>query len=195
MADVKSFNSIKDFLNPSITGLLVWDVQNMLVENIFNKEEFLKQNNLLIELARKLNIPVFFSKITPLTGRFESPVRKFMMQQRKRKLDMKPDGMDLAIKTVQQDVVINKNTASMFIGTNFELMLKNAGIITVIITGIATEFGVESSARDAANRGFMPVIASDAVSSYDKEAHGRSLENMKNMFPVMSVENIIENLK
>jgi nicotinamidase-related amidase len=167
----------------------------MLVDNIFNKEEFLKQNNLIVDSARKLEIPVFFSKITPLTGRFESPVRKFMMQQRKFKLDMKPEGMDLTIKPDKNDIVVNKNTASMFIGTNFEMMLKNAGIVTVVITGIATEFGVESSARDAANRGFMPIVVSDAVSSSDKEAHERSLENMKKLFPVVPVNKIIENWK
>jgi nicotinamidase-related amidase len=33
-------------------------------------------------------------------------------------------------------------------------MLRNAGIVTIVFTGIATEFGVESRARDAFNRGF-----------------------------------------
>ena len=195
MSVLKSFTTLKDFLNPSNAALLVWDVQNMLVERIFNKEEFLKNNNHIIDAARRLNIPVFFSKITPLTGKFENPVRKFLMSLRKMKLDMKPDGLELTIKPEAQDIVINKNTASMFIGTNFEMMLRNAGIITVIFTGIATEMGVESSARDASNRGFMSVVASDAVSSYDKEGHSRSLENMKNLFPVMPVEKIIENWK
>ena len=195
MPDIKSFTTLKDFFNPSNCALLVWDVQNMLVERIFNKEEFLKNNNFIIDTARRMNIPVFFSKITPLTGRFENPVRKFLMSLRKMKLDMKPDGMELAIKPAEQDIVINKNTGSIFIGTNFELMLRNAGIITVIFTGIATELGVESSARDASNRGFMSVVGSDAVSSFDKEGHFRSLENLKNMFPVMPVDKIIENWK
>jgi nicotinamidase-related amidase len=195
MTDIKSFTSIKDFLDPSISALVVWDVQNMLVERIFNREEFLKNNNLIIDFCHRLNIPVFYSKITPLTGRFENPVRKFLMQLRKMKVDMKPDGLELTIKPAEQDVVINKNTASMFIGTNFELMLRNAGIVTVIFTGIATEMGVESSARDASNRGFLSVVASDAVSSFDKDGHSRSLENMKNLFPVMPVDKIIENWK
>ena len=42
-------------------------------------------------------------------------------------------------------------------------MLRNAGIITVVFTGIATEFGVESSARDVFNRGFYSVVVSDCV--------------------------------
>ena len=55
-----------------------------------------------------------------------------------------------AIKPVQQnEVVIDKHTASIFIDTSFEYMLRIAGIIRVVFTGIATEYGIESSARDA----------------------------------------------
>jgi nicotinamidase-related amidase len=43
-------------------------------------------------------------------------------------------------------------------------MLRNAGINAVVFTGIATEFGVESSARDAFNRGFYCVVVSNCVS-------------------------------
>jgi nicotinamidase-related amidase len=50
-------------------------------------------------------------------------------------------------------------------------MVRNAGIATMIFTGIATELGVESSARDALNRDFYPVIVSDEVSSSDNDAH------------------------
>jgi nicotinamidase-related amidase len=84
-----------------------------------------------------------------------------------------------------------KNTASMFIGTNFEMILRNAGITTIIFTGIATEMGVESSARDASNMGFFPVIITDAVSSMDQEAHKRSLENLARMMILMETKDII----
>ena len=88
--------------------------------------------------------------------------------------------------------MLNKNTASIFIGTNFEMMVRNAGIESLVFTGIATEIGVESSARDALNRGFFPVVAQDAVSSADKDAHERSLANMKNMLSVISVEELLK---
>jgi nicotinamidase-related amidase len=45
-----------------------------------------------------------------------------------------------------------------------------------VLTGIATEFGVESSARYAFNRGFYSVVVSDCVSSPYKDGHERSLE-------------------
>ena len=82
-----------------------------------------------------------------------------------------PEDMDFAIKPKQEEIVINKHTASIFIDTGFERMLRNAGIITVVFTGIATEFGIESSARDAFNRGFYSVVVSDYVSSPDNNGH------------------------
>ncbi|HZD81761.1 MAG TPA: isochorismatase family protein, partial [Nitrososphaeraceae archaeon] len=44
------------------------------------------------------------------------------------------------------------DTASIFIGTDFERLVRNAGINTLIFTGIATDLGVESNARESLNR-------------------------------------------
>jgi nicotinamidase-related amidase len=181
---------IKFIGNPSKTALIIWDVQKILVEHIFNKNEFLNNTNFLIEHARKHNIPIFFTKITPLPEKFESPVRRLMMKQRIRNFQFTPEGLELAIKPQENDIIIEKNTASIFIGTNFELMVRNAGIDTLIFTGIATEYGVESSTRDALNRGFYTIIARDAVSSSNKEAHFRSLENIQQLSFVLSSQEI-----
>ena len=72
--------------------------------------------------------------------------------------------MDYIIKPKQDEIIINKHTASIFIDTGFERMLRNAGIITIVFTSTATEFGIESGARDAFNRGFYSVVVSDCVS-------------------------------
>jgi len=184
-------NELKEILNPAKTALLVWDVQNMLVRKIFNPEPFMANAKSLISLARELKVPVIFSKITPLPEKFESRTRKYFMKKRSFSLDQTPDGLDLAIEPTGDDIVIPKHTASIFIGTHFEQLMRNAGITTVIITGIATEYGVESSGRDASNRGFFPVIITDAVSSYNQEAHYRSLENLKNMMILLKAEELM----
>lgn len=101
--------------------------------------------------------------------------------------------MALTIKPDQNEIVIDKHTASIFIDTGFERMIRNAGIVTIVFTGIATEFGVESSAREALSRGFYSVVVSDIASSPDREAHGRSLKNMEKMMTVINskeIENI-----
>ncbi len=131
-------------------------MQNRLVNNIFNRDIFLSNTKRLVSKAREKGVPVIFSKSTPLPEKFESPVRKLLWKNLAMKMAQVPNGQDLTIEPLENDIVIPKNTASMFIGTNFEMLLRNAGITTIVFTGIATEMGVESSARDASNRGFFP---------------------------------------
>jgi nicotinamidase-related amidase len=183
------YTELNDIVAPEHAALIVWDVQKMLVDRIFNKDEFLQKIGKLIEAARKADVPVFFTKITPLPERFESKARLAAMKNWGTMSNDK-SMFELAVQPNENEVVINKNTASIFVGTNFELMARNAGIEALIFTGIATEIGIESSARDALNRGFYAVVAKDAVSSGDKEAHERSLANMQKLLTIASSEDI-----
>ena len=112
---------------------------------------------------------------------------------------MKPGTTDADIPAdvapSEKDVVINKHTASVFIGTHVEYMLRNKGIDSIVFTGIATEFGVASSARDASNRGFYPVVANDCVSSRDKEMHEASLKVLSGICIVVPCAEIIREWK
>jgi nicotinamidase-related amidase len=190
------YNTIEEILEPSHTALVVWDVIHAFTKMIFNKEEFSKNLNSIVELARKSDISIFFTSNQLLSKRFESSSIIYTLG--KLGFDrlfeqFTAEDLDFIIKPRQDDIVINKHTASIFIDTGFERMLRNAGITTVVFTGIATEFGVESSARDAFNRGFYSVVVSDCVSSRDKVGHERSLENMKNLITIINskeLENI-----
>ena len=110
-------------------------------------------------------------------------------QQQQRSMSEKRD-QSLAINRKEEEMVITKHTASIFIGTDFERMIRNAGITTIIFSGIATELGVESSARDALNRYFYPVIVLDTVSSSDKDAYARSLQNIERLLTVTSTNEL-----
>ena len=188
------YNTIEEILDPSHTALVVWDVQHGSTKIIFNKEEFSKNLNFVVELARKSkNIPIFFTPIQMLPKRFESSAIIYALG--KLGFDrlfeqFTAEDMDFTIKPNQDELVMNKHTGSIFIDTGFERMLRNAGIITVVFTGIATEGGVESSARDAFNRGFYSVVVSDCVSSPSKEGHERSLENMKNLITIINSKDL-----
>lgn len=70
--------------------------------------------------------------------------------------------------------------------------MKNAGINTLIFTGIATELGIESNVRESLNRDFYTVVVSDAVSSFDRESHRRSLENMKKLITIVSSKELVD---
>jgi nicotinamidase-related amidase len=153
------YNTIEEILGPSHTVLVLWDVVRAFTNMIYNKEEFSRRINYVVELARKSNIPIFFTTHQMLSKRFESSANIYTVA--KLGLDrlfeqLTTEDMEFTIKPKQEEIVISKHTGSIFIDTGFELMLRNAGIITIVFTGIATEFGVESSARDAFNRGFYP---------------------------------------
>jgi nicotinamidase-related amidase len=164
------YNTIEEILNPSHTALVLWDVLCAFTKMIFNKEEFSRNLNSVVESARKSNIPIFFTSIQTLSKRFESSA--IICTLGKQGFDrlfeqFTAEDMDFTIKPEQDEIVINKHTASIFIDTGFERMLRNAGIITIVFTGIATEFGVESSARDAFNRGFYSVLNIKQKESFD----------------------------
>jgi nicotinamidase-related amidase len=82
------------------------------------------------------------------------------------------------------------DTGIIFIGKDVERLVRNAGINTLIFTGIATDLAIESNARESL-RDFYTVIASDAVSSFDREWHMRSLENLRKIINVVSSKDLI----
>lgn len=183
------YNTIEEILDPSHTALVVWDVIRAFEKMIFNKEEFSINLKSVVELARKSNIPIFFTSVQTISKRFESSANIYTLS--KLGFDrlfeqITIEDMDFTIKPKPYEIVVNKHTASIFIDTGVERMLRNAGIFTVVFTGIATEFGVESSARDAFNRGFYSAVVSDCVSSPDKNGHNRSIENMKNLITIVN---------
>jgi nicotinamidase-related amidase len=69
------------------------------------------------------------------------------------------------------DIVITKRQWGAFYGTALDLQLRRRGIRTLVYGGIATNFGVESTARDAYERGFEQVFAEDAMSGMTGGAH------------------------
>jgi len=199
---IEVYENLKEIVDPRHSCLVVWDVQNGLVDRIFNKEEFISSLKPLIEVLRG-KMPVFYTLITPLPRRFASSWYLYSMMRRFNVDDVNklPSFMSSGsqesmipetIEPKKDDVVLEKSFASIFLGTKFEYMLRNRSITTIIFTGIATEMGIESSVRDAYNRGFYPVVVSDCVSSMDRVAHERSLKNMDKLFIIEDAGTILK---
>jgi nicotinamidase-related amidase len=198
------YEDLKEIVEPGHSCLVVWDVQNGLVDKIFNKEEFLGNTKRFVESLRNI-MPVVYTLITPLPREFQSSWGMFNMMRRYnvKEVDKLPHFMSPgsqereipeAVKPAKGDILLDKATASIFIGTNFENMMRNRRIATLIFTGIATEAGIESSARDASNRGFYPVVVSDCVSSMDRDAHERSLKNLEKVAIVKNSADILKSV-
>jgi nicotinamidase-related amidase len=82
------------------------------------------------------------------------------------------------VAVIPAPLIITKRQWSAFFGTELDLQLRRRGITTVVLGGIATNFGVESTARDAWFQNYSIVIAEDAASSLDAELHRFSIEKI-----------------
>ncbi|MGI5286321.1 isochorismatase family protein [Nonomuraea polychroma] len=81
-----------------------------------------------------------------------------------------PPGSEL-VEGVVGDLEIVKRPWGAFHNTGLEEALRQRAIDTVIITGIATNFGVEQTARFADEFGFKVILPEDAVTAFDAHAH------------------------
>ena len=90
------------------------------------------------------------------------------------------------------DVIVAKRQWGAFYGTNLEQQLRRRGIDTIVIGGIATNFGVESTARAAFDLGFKLVFVEDATSGLNEEMHHFSFEKLfRHMGHVRSTQETI----
>jgi hypothetical protein len=127
IANKTIYDTIKEIMDPSHTALVVWDVQNMLANRIFNKEEFIRNLCLIIQSARKASVPIFFTRIQVIPQRFESPARIYTLSKLGfDRMRQQPTEEDIAftIKPQQNDIVIDKHTASIFIDTALNTCLE-----------------------------------------------------------------------
>jgi nicotinamidase-related amidase len=81
------------------------------------------------------------------------------------------------------DIRIVKRQWGAFHGTELDLQLRRRGIKTIVLGGVATNFGVDSTARQAWEHGYAVVIAEDACSSVTTELHDFAV---KSIFPRIS---------
>jgi nicotinamidase-related amidase len=107
---------------------------------------------------------------------------------------MPPDWSEFIAELDQQptDLVILKRQWGAFYGTDLDLQLRRRGIGTIVLCGVATEFGVESTGRDSFERGYEQVFAEDAMTGVTAESHANAVERI---FPrlgrVRSTEEIV----
>ena len=202
LGKLEIYDSLGEIVDPGHTALVLWDCQNLLVDNIFNREEFLESLKALLAAARLKKIPIVYTLITPLPpgwqsawGIYQSMKRFNVDDPTKIPVFMKPGSPEAEVTAelspAEGDVVINKSSPSIFFGTNFEQLMRAREIKTILFTGIATEMGIEHSAREAAVRGFYTIVVSDCVSSPDPNTHQMALTIMQCLMLVVPSQEII----
>ena len=91
-----------------------------------------------------------------------------------------PDFADLLPELDSQptDHLVTKRTWGAFTGTDLEAHLRSRAVTQVVVCGVATSLGVESTARHAYELGFNVTLAVDAMTDISAEAHGNSVERI-----------------
>jgi nicotinamidase-related amidase len=78
--------------------------------------------------------------------------------------------------------VVTKRQWGDFFGTDLDLQLRRRGIGTIVLCGISTSIGMDTTARDAFQHGYNQVFVEEAMTASAKEEHNYVV---KTMFPRM----------
>ncbi|MGW2748516.1 hydrolase [Streptomyces sp. NPDC001450] len=92
-----------------------------------------------------------------------------------------PEGWDVIVGELAGhpgDIHVTKHNWSALHGTDLDVQLRRRGVTQIVLTGIATSIGVESTARDAYAHGYHVTLATDAMADSDAEAHRGSVERI-----------------
>jgi nicotinamidase-related amidase len=182
-------------LDPNTTALVLIDLQKKIVERQCAPHaatDVVKRAISLAERFRAASAPVvlvnvgwspdFKDALRPAVDQpFQAPPGGFP-----------PDFMDLAEGLKKPgDICITKRQWGAFYGTEMDLQLRRRGIKTIVLGGIATNIGVESTAREAWEHNYAIVLAEDITSGMSAELHEFAV---KNIFPRISRVTTVPNI-
>jgi nicotinamidase-related amidase len=157
-------------LDPKI-ALIVIDLQKGIVSFPTAQPiaEIVARASALAEAFRHQSLPVVLVNVDGVaSGRSEQPIR--LRELPEAWTDLVPE-----LNRQPQDHVVTKRTWGAFTNTDLEAHLKSIGVTQVVITGVATSAGVESTARHAHELGFNVILAVDAMTDMNADAHHNSL--------------------
>ena len=153
------------------TALVVVDLQKGILA--YAKADavasVLKAASALTAAFRKRDLPVVLVNVSA-----SAPGRS---EQRRSAINPSRDSTEFLLELGQQpsDIVVTKKTWGAFASTDLEAQLRRLGVTQVVVCGIATTAGVESTARQAFEAGFNVTLALDAMTDMNPDAHANSV--------------------
>ncbi|MFG1423435.1 isochorismatase family protein [Roseixanthobacter liquoris] len=153
------------------TALILIDLQNGIVSlpTAHPVGEVVRQAAILAEVFRARGLPVVLVNVAGgAPGRTEQPPRSW---------DFPAGWTDLVPELNAQpgDHRVTKRSWGAFTKTGLEDHLRGLGVTQVVLAGVATSIGVESTARQAYELGFNVTLATDAMTDMRAEAHDNSI--------------------
>jgi nicotinamidase-related amidase len=155
------------------TALVVIDLQAGVVSlpTVHPIDEVVRNSVELAEAFRAHGLPVVLVNVTGApAGRTDRSAAGASMDR--------PEGWEILVPELNQqptDHLVTKRTRGAFTGTDLEQYLRDNGVTQVVVTGVATGSGVESTARHAHELGFNVTLAVDAMTDMSAEVHENSV--------------------
>jgi biuret amidohydrolase len=182
--------SLNDVCRPDRLGLLVYDMQVGILEQIADRDRVIQNVREVLEAARAAGVRTYFTRhvTLPVELMGVAQLRMWRAWQGVDRLEdvrspFLPDAPQTQIvselRPNEKEAVLDKLTLSAFAGTPLELALRGAGVGAIAIVGVATEIGIEPTVRHAGDLGFIPVVVTDASAAGNAEAGVRSMESLR----------------
>ncbi len=179
-------DTLAEALDPATLALIVYDMQNGVLNQISGADQVLANVRALLEVARRRGVRTIFTRhyFMPreLAGVYQLRQAK-VWQGKDRAADTVPliphgsagfqlvDGLDPR----SGEAVIDKITMSAFEATPLDIVLRDCGVRSYLIAGVATEVGIEPTVRHSTDLGYIPVVVRDACGAGDQVAGERAL--------------------
>jgi nicotinamidase-related amidase len=182
--------SLSEVCRPERLGLIVYDMQVGILEQIADREKVIQNVREVLEAARAARVRTYFTRhvTLPVELMGVAQLRMWRTWQRVDRLEdvrspFLPDAPQTQIvpelRPNEKEAVLDKLTFSAFAGTPLEPALRGAGIEAIAIVGVATEIGIEPTVRHAGDLGFIPVVVTDACAAGNAEAGARTMETLR----------------
>jgi nicotinamidase-related amidase len=141
-------------------------------------DEIIPRNQRLLALFRAQEMEVIHLRVSELTKDsrdvgWKQLVRGLIVPSDSREADPLDE-----LAPVDDELVVSKSSSGVFPATNFDRILRNMGITTLIFTGTSTGGCVESAVRDAVDLGYDVVVVADACACSTPLDHVRALGRM-----------------
>ncbi|MHB9856785.1 cysteine hydrolase family protein [Streptomyces sp. YIM S03343] len=182
--------SLEEACDPRRMALLVYDMQAGILDQIRERDRVVRRAVDVVEAARAAGLRTFFLRHVTLPCELMgvSQLRMWRGWQRaERAADVVspfPPGAAQTqlvpeLQPTDREAVVDKITMSAFEGTWLDIVLRDCGVITVAVIGVAMEVGIEPTVRHAADLGYVPVVVTDACGGADTDAAERSLAALR----------------
>ncbi|MDR9855576.1 isochorismatase family protein [Paenibacillus sp. VCA1] len=154
------------------TALIVVDLQKWLGAQYapHSAEEVVSRASTLVQAFRQAG--AFVGLVRVSTKDFKDMPRP-VLDQAPPPLNLEPGWDEIVpeIGVTDTDHVITKRQWGAFYGTDLDLQLRRRGITTIVLCGIASGIGVDTTAREAFAHGYQVVFAIDAMTGFTKSEH------------------------